>query len=98
MIDKELERLHRYLDDEMSVEERTEFEALLESNDTLKAEVDLYASLGHVLREHVEQVVESTEFDGFFDEIEAQISSTSPSHRFLRSKNFNFSPLAVLPL
>ena len=41
MIDHELERLHRYLDDEMSVEERTEFEALLESNDTLKAEVDL---------------------------------------------------------
>ena len=96
MIDHELERLHRYLDDEMSVEERTEFEALLESNDTLKAEVDLNASLGHVLREHVEQVVESTEFDGFFDEIEAQISSTeSQPSIFEKLRTLIFSPGGV---
>ena len=93
MIDHELERLHRYLDDEMSAEERLEFEALLESNETLRKEVDLYASLGHVLREHVEHVVEATEFDGFFDGIEAQISSTeSRPSIFEKIRTFIFSP------
>lgn len=94
MIDHELERLHRYLDGEMSSDERAAFESALETDETLRAEVDLYSSLGHALREHVEQVVETTEFEGFFDGIEAQITSTEPQTSiFEKLRTFIFSPV-----
>lgn len=95
MIDHETERLHRFLDGQMSEEERVEFEATLAENPALKEEIATYSKLGGLLREHVDGVVESMEFDGFFDGIDEQISAieaeASPS-LLDRVRAFIFSP------
>ncbi len=95
MIDHETERLHRFLDGQMSDEERTEFEATLASNPEMQAEVASYSKLGSLLREHVDGVVESMEFEGFFDGIDEKISliEAEKSTSFLdRVRAFILSP------
>lgn len=95
MIDHETERLHRFLDGQMSDEERTEFEATLADNPALKAEVASYSKLGSLLREHVDDVVESMEFEGFFEGIDEKLSviESENSSSFLdRVRAFILSP------
>ena len=95
MIDHETERLHRFLDGQMSDEERAEFEATLADNPELKAEIASYSKLGSLLREHVDGVVESIEFEGFFEGIDEKISviEAENSSSFLdRIRAFILSP------
>ena len=95
MIDHETERLHRFLDGQMSDEERAEFEADLAKSPDLQAEISSYSKLGNLLREHVDDVVESMEFDGFFEAIDEKISvieSKESSSFFDRVRSFIFSP------
>ena len=95
MIDRDLELLHRYFDDQMSDDERTEFERRIESDESLQQELTAFAQLGDMLREHVDEVVDSTAFDTFFEgvenRLEASLSQEEPSV-WTRLRSFLFSP------
>ena len=95
MIDHETEQLHRFLDGQMSDEERSDFEQILAENVALQQELESYSELGNLLREHVEDAVESMEFDGFYDAVDQRISQSgaSESSSFLgRVRAFLLSP------
>lgn len=95
MIDHETERLHRFIDGQMTDEERVEFEATMAESSELQAEVASYAQLGSLLREHVDGVVDSMEFEGFFDAVDQRIvenQERSSSSFFDRVRSFLTSP------
>jgi len=74
MIDQETEQLHRFLDGQMSDEERVAFEHKLAESTELQQELETFSELGSLLRDHVEGAVESMEFEGFYDGVEQRIS------------------------
>lgn len=99
MIEQDIERLHRYLDGQMSEEERIEFESLLEQNPEWRTEVDEYHQIGELLRTHVGQGVESVNFDTFFDGIEQQLREQTPSDTvFVTLRRFFTNPIGALSL
>ena len=73
MIDREQELLHRYLDGQLSEDERQEFESKLTGNEALQKELNDFAEVGLLLREHVDEHVENVAFDSFFSDLEVKL-------------------------
>ena len=95
MIDRELELLHRYLDDQMSDEERLEFERQIEADESLQKELASFAQLGEMLRSHVDEAVDSMAFDNFYEGIENRLNASAEVQAesvFDRLRSFLFSP------
>ncbi len=95
MIDRNLELLHRYLDDQMSDEERLDFERKIEADESLQKELSSFAQLGDMLRSHVDEAVDSMTFENFYEGIENRLNATSETQAvnvFDRLRSFLFSP------
>ena len=73
MIERDQERLHRFLDGELSPSEQVDFERELAQNPELAQMRQEFEGVGHMLRGHIEDELNAVDFSSFYAGIEAQL-------------------------